>query len=115
MAQAEAIVEQSGVRVIHDQVDRAFYSPSTDEIHLPPRAAFDDPLDYYEVLLHEIGHWSGHPSRLNRDLSGEFASPSYAKEELRAQLASLFLSAELGLPYKPERHAAYQASWIQAL
>ena len=115
VALADAIVQQSGARIVHDQVDRAFYSPSADEIHLPPRAAFANELDYYEVLLHEVGHWSGHQNRLNRDLSGEFGSPSYAREELRAQLASLFLSAELGIPYQPQRHAAYQASWIEAL
>ena len=112
---AEKIIAQSGARIVHDQLDRAFYSPSTDDIHMPPRAAFSSSLDYYEVLLHEIGHWSGHESRLNRDLSGGFGSASYAREELRAQLASLFISAELGVPFNPERHAAYQGSWISAL
>lgn len=112
---ADDIVTKSGARIFHDQLDRAFYAPHADEVHLPPRSAFATPLDYYEVLLHEIGHWSGHSSRLNRDLSGNFGSPSYAREELRAQLASLFLSAEMGIPYNPQRHAAYQASWIEVL
>jgi hypothetical protein len=52
---------------------------------------------------------------MGRDLSGSFGTEGYAKEELRAQMASLFLSAELGIPFNPERHAAYQASWIDAL
>lgn len=112
---AEKIVAQSGARIVHDQLDRAFYSPGADDIHMPPRAAFASSLDYYEVLLHEMGHWSGHESRLNRDLSGGFGSALYAREELRAQLASLFISAELGVPFNPERHAAYQGSWIAAL
>ncbi len=112
---AEKIIAQSGARIVHDQLDRAFYSPNKDDIHLPPRAAFASSLDYYEVVLHEIGHWSGHETRLNRDLSGGFGSASYAREELRAQLASLFMSAELGVPFNPQRHAAYQASWIVAL
>lgn len=115
VALAEEIIEKSGSRIIHDQLDRAFYAPHLDEIHLPPRAAFETQLDYYEVLLHEIGHWTGHESRLNRDLSGGFGSPRYAREELRAQLASLFLSAEIGIPYNPQRHAAYQANWVEAL
>lgn len=112
---ADEIVAKSGARIFHDQLDRAFYAPHADEVHIPPRSAFATPLDYYEVLLHEIGHWSGHSSRLNRDLSGNFGSPSYAREELRAQLASLFLSAEMGIPYNPQRHAAYQASWVEVL
>ncbi len=112
---AEKIIAQSGARIVHDQLDRAFYSPNKDDIHIPPRAAFATSLDYYEVVLHEIGHWSGHETRLNRDLSGGFGSASYAREELRAQLASLFMSAELGVPFNPQRHAAYQASWIAAL
>lgn len=112
---AEDVLTGSGARILHDQVDRAFYRPSTDEIHLPVREAFDQPLDYYEVALHELAHWSGHPTRLGRDLSGSFGSESYAREELRAQMASLFLSAELGVPFNPDRHAAYQGSWVKSL
>lgn len=112
---AERALANSGAKILHDQIDRAFYSPSRDAIHLPPRSAFKSPPDYYEVGLHEVAHSSGHPSRMARDLSGPFGSESYAKEELRAQMASLFLSVELGLPFNPERHAAYQASWVKVL
>lgn len=113
--EADRILTGSGARIFHDQQDRAYYSPDADEIHLPPREAFPQPLDYYEVAMHELGHWTGHEKRLNRDLSGGFGSESYAREELRAQMASLYLSAELGVPFNPERHAAYQASWVKAL
>lgn len=113
--EADRILTGSGARIFHDQQDRAYYSPGADEIHLPPREAFPQPLDYYEVAMHELGHWTGHEKRLNRDLSGGFGSESYAREELRAQMASLYLSAELGVPFNPERHAAYQASWVKAL
>lgn len=112
---AEEVLAGSGARILHDQADGAYYSPALDEIHLPAREAFPEPLDYYEVALHELAHWSGHASRLGRDLTGGFGSPSYAREELRAQMASLFMSAELGVPFNPERHAAYQASWVKAL
>src|SRR6185295_8736180 len=44
-----------------------------------------------------------------------FGDPGYAKEELRAELASVFLAAERGIPHDPEQHAAYVGSWIQAL
>ncbi|PSJ81243.1 zincin-like metallopeptidase domain-containing protein [Neisseria iguanae] len=67
------------------------------------------------VALHELGHWSGHESRLNRDLSGRFGSEAYAREELRAEIASLMLTRELGLPHNPDRHAHYVGSWVKAL
>lgn len=104
-----------GVSIHHDQHDSAYYAPASDSIHLPPRAGFARQEDYYEVALHEVGHSTGHSSRLNRNLTGSFGSPEYAREELRAQMCSLYLSAELGVPFNPERHAAYQASWIKAL
>jgi antirestriction protein ArdC len=112
---AERALINSGAKILHDQPNRAFYSPASDSIHLPPRPAFQNPTDYYEVALHELGHWTGHGTRMGRDLSGSFGTETYAKEELRAQMASLFLSAELGIPFNPERHAAYQASWVEAL
>jgi antirestriction protein ArdC len=112
---AERALVGSGARIFHDQSDSAYYRPSTDSIHLPSKESFKEALDYYEVALHELGHWTGHASRLNRDLTGRFGSPEYAKEELRAQMASLFLAAELGVPFNPDRHAAYNKSWLSAL
>lgn len=113
--EADRILVGSGARIHHDQQDAAYYAPGPDDIHLPPREAFAHPLDYYEVALHELGHWTGHASRLGRDLTGSFGSEAYAREELRAQMTSLFLSAQLGVPFNPERHAAYQASWVKVL
>lgn len=65
--------------------------------------------------MHELGHWTGHSSRLNRDIQNPFGSPAYAKEELRAEMASTYLSADLGLPLNPISHAAYTQSWLKAL
>ncbi len=115
VAAAERILENSGADIRHDQTSRAFYRPHTDSIHLPERGRFATEMDYYEVAMHELGHWTGHESRLGRDLQGPFGSPEYAREELRAQMASLFVSAELGIPFHPERHAAYNKSWIEVL
>lgn len=112
---AERILRHSGARIMHDQTGRAFYSSKHDEIHLPPRYCFPEPTRYYATALHELGHWSGHGSRLNRDLSGSFGSAGYAREELRAELASYFLSARIGIPHDPGQHAAYIQSWIQVL
>lgn len=115
VAKAEGILKASGAKIIHDQMDGAFYAPGRDQIHLPPKDQFPMPGAYYGTALHELGHWTGHESRLNRDLTGSFGSESYAREELRAELASYFMSAELGIPHDVNRHAAYLESWVQAL
>jgi antirestriction protein ArdC len=112
---AEAALLKSKANIHHDQADRAFYRPSTDTIHLPPKEAFPKREKYYSVALHELSHWTGHESRLNRLDSDAFGSSGYAKEELRAELASLYKAAELGVPFYPEDHAAYTKSWISVL
>ena len=114
---AEAMLKNSGAKIFNDQADQAFYRPSTDEIHLPKVEAFPEIADYYATALHELGHWTGHSSRLNRIGMGstQFGSSTYAKEELRAELASTFLSADLGIPMNTQNHAAYVKSWLQAL
>jgi antirestriction protein ArdC len=114
----ESILENSGAKIQHDQADRAFYNRSSDTIHLPPRETFEDAAGYYGTALHELAHWNGHPARLGRATLNEsyrFGDPNYAKEELRAELASVFLAAERGIPHYPEQHAAYVGSWIKAL
>jgi antirestriction protein ArdC len=114
----ERILDHSGARLQHDQADRAFYSRSSDSIHLPPKDAFKDAAGYYGTALHELAHWTGHPSRLRRATLNEsykFGDTNYAKEELRAELASVFLAAERGIPHDPAQHAAYVGSWIKTL
>jgi antirestriction protein ArdC len=114
----EKILENSGANIRHDQADRAFYNRSSDSIHLPPKEAFKDAAGFYGTALHELAHWSGHPARLNRATLNEsyrFGDTNYAKEELRAELASVFLAAERGIPHDPEQHAAYVGSWIKML
>ncbi len=112
---AEKLLKESGAMIFHDQVSRAFYQPSSDEIHLPVQAQFATPDRYYVTALHELGHWTGHESRLDRDLNHPFGSEGYAREELRAELASYMLGAELGIGHDPGQHHAYIASWIKAL
>ena len=114
-AEAETLIKASGVAIHHDQGDRAFYSVSKDEIHMPRRDQFATADRYYATALHEVGHSSGHPDRLNRDLAHPFGSEIYAKEELRAELASYMLGSELGIGHDPSQHHAYIASWIKNL
>jgi putative DNA primase/helicase len=112
---AEHILKASGASITHAPGDRAFYRPATDSIHLPDRGQFPSADNYYATALHELGHWTGHASRLDRDLAHPFGSEGYAKEELRAEIASMILGDELGIGHDPGQHAAYVGSWIKAL
>jgi antirestriction protein ArdC len=94
--------------------DMAGYIPSRDYITLPPATAFKSMESYYATTLHELGHWSGHETRLKRELSTRFGSESYAAEELVAELTSAFLCAELGVQGKL-RHSGYIDHWIKLL
>lgn len=119
VAQAgEQILRNSGATLAHDQNARAFYDRASDSIHLPPKEAFRDAAGYYGTALHELAHWTGHPARLNRATltdSYRFGDVNYAKEELRAEIASIFIAAEKGIPHDPASHASYVGSWIKAL
>jgi len=114
---AEALLQASGAWIEHRHGNDAFYSPAADRIVLPERLQFSTSEGYMATALHELGHWTGHPTRLNRDLSGTFASESYAKEELRAEISAFMNCAALGLstPGVDEQHAAYVKTWIRAL
>ncbi|MEX3547661.1 MAG: zincin-like metallopeptidase domain-containing protein [Burkholderia sp.] len=112
---AEQILQASGAVIRHGEQNRAFYRPATDSIHLPDKGQFPTADNYYATALHELGHWTGHESRLDRDLVHPFGSEGYAKEELRAEIASMILGDELGIGHDPGQHAAYVGSWIKAL
>ncbi len=113
--EAEKILSNSGATILHDQSDRAYYSSAVDEIHLPDRSSFDTSDSYYATALHELGHWTGHASRLDRDLANPFGSEAYAKEELRAEISSFMFNNELGLGHDPGQHIAYVGSWVKVL
>lgn len=112
---AEKILKNSGADIHELPQNRAFYSLATDSITLPLRSQFKTETGFYDTAFHELGHWTGHKSRLNREMIGRFGSPDYAREELRAELASFFLSASLGIPHNSDNHKAYIQSWIKAL
>jgi len=92
----------------------AYYLPSRDFISVPAFEAFKSADHFYNVLFHELCHWTGHKSRLDRDLRNRFGSRSYAAEELIAELGAAFLSAEFGFD-SDLRHAGYIGTWIELL
>ena len=112
---AETILSNSGALIRHVAGDRACYRLGDDAITLPNPDQFPPADAYYATALHELGHWSGHPSRLARDLAHPFGSEGYAQEELRAEIGSLMLGEQLGIGHDPSQHVAYVASWIKVL
>ena len=101
---------------IREHGSSAYYEPVADRITMPPVSLFDGYDQFCATLSHELGHWSGHKSRLNRDLKNRFGSAAYAAEELVAELSSAILGAELGLPVGHlDNHASYIASWLKLL
>jgi antirestriction protein ArdC len=95
----------------------AFYSPSKDLINMPEKPLFHSPTDYYSTLLHELAHWSGHKSRLDRELNtSRFGDEAYGFEELVAEFTSTFLCAHLGVHQGfRDNHAKYLKSWLRVL
>jgi len=94
--------------------DRAFFVPSQDYIQVPPQPAFKDQINYYRTCFHELGHWTGHKSRLDRDMKGKFGSKDYAREELVAEMASAFICAAQSIE-PTVRHTDYIGSWLKVL
>ncbi|KSV84370.1 ArdC family protein [Sinorhizobium sp. GL28] len=97
--------------------NKAFYHLAGDFIQMPPFAAFDSAETHATTLGHECIHWTMKGSRLDRNLGREkWGDEGYAKEELVAELGSVFLSADLALSIElREDHAAYIASWLKVL
>lgn len=122
IAEAEAIVLHmpNKPRIVEKESDRAFYVPVTDVVTLPHRSQFATLEEFYSTEFHELAHSTGHESRLNRrgadEVSHQFGSAPYAREELVAEMTNAFLSAEAGIdPATLENSAAYIANWKKAL
>ena len=120
VAAAETVVSAMPNRpsIAYNGGNRAYYVPSSDSVHLPPHGAFDSVGEYYSTLFHELGHSTGHPSRLNRDTletPAPFGSEVYSKEELIAEFCSAFLCAEAGIDSTLQNSAAYIKGWMSKL
>jgi antirestriction protein ArdC len=99
---------------IREGSGEAYYRPSDDFISLPAFASFKSAAHFYATTFHELGHWTGHKSRLDRDLRVRFGERAYAAEELVAELCAAFLCAEFSVD-GDMRHAGYVQSWIGLL
>ena len=114
--EADKVATLAGATVKNGDAARAYYAPKQDFINMPFQAQFDSPEGYACTLLHELTHWTGHKSRLDRDAKTGFGTKDYAFEELVAELGAAMLAGSLGICAEPrDDHAKYLNSWIKVL
>lgn len=122
VASAEDFFRRIPAKVKHSKEGRAYYSPALDYVHMPERSVFEDtPTStatecYYSTLAHELTHWTGHKSRLDREIKNSFGSEDYAREELVAEIGAALLCAHLEISATPRPdHAHYLNGWMRKL
>lgn len=112
---AEAALRSCGAD-IREGGDKAFYVPSHDYVQMPTFDRFKSTSGFLATLAHELCHWTGHNTRLDRSQKNAFGSKDYAAEELVAEIGAAFIGARLGIVGEHiDNHAAYLASWLKAL
>jgi putative DNA primase/helicase len=112
---AEEIIKNSGAVINYSEQEKAFYTGGLDLISLPLRKQFKSVTGFYQTVFHELGHWTGHRDRLNRKLFNMFGSEDYAREELTAEMCSVFVNSLCGIDVKIKQSAAYIESWLMAI
>lgn len=111
IAKAESIMSQA---IVNHGGGRAFYQTGTDQITMPPMGSFKNSESYYATALHELTHWTGHKSRLDREYGKRFGDTAYAREELVAEMGAAFLCAACGIAGQLQ-HSEYIGSWLKVL
>lgn len=115
MEKADQLIEATGAMIRYGGV-RAFFHPVGDFFGMPKPEQFHSADAFYATLQHELTHWTGHSSRLNREFGKRFGDAAYAFEELVAELGAAFLASEMGfIDSTIEGHAHYVNAWLQVL
>lgn len=121
IADAEKIaldyISREGIKVVHENQNRAFYRPSDDLVNVPHIDNFKSSEGYYGTLFHELGHSTGAEHRLKRDIKNVFGDHLYSKEELVAELCSAIILHDNGwnTPKTDKNNIAYLQSWAKSL
>ncbi len=120
LERAERALRHSGAAIVESSHPYARYDPRADRIELPPKEAFGHAADYLRTAVHELGHWTGHPDRLDREtlrrgMAEGFGSEEWAREELRAEIASMLVGDRLELGHDPTRHRVHGGTWARIL
>lgn len=114
MERAQIIIENSKMQ-FHESGDIVNYDRKTDSVNMPPKESFESPELYYAAALHGLAHASTHESRLNAPAIDHPDFDALAKLELRTNIASIMLSAQLNLPYDVSEHRSFLTAWSQIL
>lgn len=110
---AQKFIDAVGAEIKHGE-SRAYFSPSKDIIMLPEPNSFPELGDYHATAFHELGHWTGHAQRLDRNQKGKMGDPDYAFEEIIAEMTSAFFAAKFNLKGRLQ-HTEYVGSYIKCL
>ena len=112
---AEELIKSTGAKICFEPKNDAFYKPSEDKIYLPLSKQFVSKDAFYSVLFHELGHWSGASTRLNRPIINKFGTKEYAFEELIAEINSAFICAYLGYESRITDNVSYIDNWLSVM
>lgn len=118
IAAADILVDEMPNKptITHADRRRAFYRLESDTVNMPELRQFENPAEYYSTLFHELAHSTGHKSRLNRDMTGNYGSNSYGKEELIAEMAAAYICGLTGIIDNTiDNSAAYLDGWIRLI
>lgn len=116
LARVEEFIDGSGAEIRYEAQDQAYFDKKADRITLPLREQFDTIQGFYGTALHELTHWTGAESRLDRTMGRIFGDSTYAAEELVAELGATFIAAKFGIEVEPhQEHTDYLAQWIEML
>ena len=111
---AEQLIKKSKADISFAPVDKACYLPEDDKILMPKKQQFKNQEGFYSTMFHELSHWTGHKSRLDRPKGNKKGSKAYAFEELIAEISASFICCHLGFKYSTQ-HSAYVKSWLKVL
>lgn len=109
------LVENKGLKLIHKNSNTAFYTPLFDTVTMPNKNLFKSTETYYYTLFHELSHWTGHSSRLDRDLQGKKSENKYAFEELIAELSAMLLCFNFDFLSQFKNSLSYLKGWSMAV
>jgi antirestriction protein ArdC len=111
---ATKLIEDSKAVIIHGGQE-AYYDKQRDAIFMPEPEHFENETKYFQAAIHQLAHWTGHESRLNRPMEGKFGSTDYAREEMRAAIAGILIGGELKIGHNFGQQAAYMNTFAKIL
>jgi antirestriction protein ArdC len=111
---ATKLIEDSKAVIIHGGQE-AYYDKQRDAIFMPEPEHFENETKYLQAAIHQVAHWTGHESRLNRPMEGKFGSLDYAREEMRAAIAGILIGGELKIGHNFGQQAAYMSTFAKIL